>query len=199
MVQTRGKHHGKMCGHRLYERNAFLILYFDCMSELQKSVYVETTIPSYATAKPSMDIISANRQSLTKLFWEYERNKYKLYISQFVLAECRQGNSEAAKRRLEFIKDITLIPETDSTADLANEYFSFLKISERAKTDCFHLAVCVEAKIDYLLSWNCSHLGIEAYAKIYEYNGKKGLWVPKLVTPEHLIELEREKSNAVQS
>jgi hypothetical protein len=90
-----------------FGRSATQILYFDCMDEPQKSVYVETTIPSYATAK----------------------------------------------------------------------------------TDCFHLAVCVEAKIDYLLSWNCSHLGIEAYAKIYEYNGKKGV----------LIELEREKSNEVQS
>jgi len=178
-------------------RAYLFFVYLKPMNELQKSVYVETTIPSYATAKPSMDIISANRQNITKLFWEYESSKYRFYISQFVLAECRQGNPEAAKRRLEFIKDITLIPETDSTENLANEYFNFLKITERAKTDCFHLAVCVEAKIDYLLSWNCSHLGVEAYAKIYEYNSKKGLWIPKLVTPEHLIQLEREESNAV--
>lgn len=148
------------------------------MSELQKSIYIETTIPSYATAKPSLDIISATRQNITKLFWEYERNKYRLYISQFVLAECKQGDIDAANRRLEFIKNIALIPETDSTENLANEYFKFLKISERAKTDC-------------------SHLGVEAYAKIYEYNGKKGLWIPKLVTPEHLIQLEREKSNVI--
>jgi len=167
------------------------------MSELQKSIYIETTIPSYATAKPSLDIISATRQNITKLFWEYERNKYRLYISQFVLAECKQGDLDAANRRLEFLKNIALIPETDSTENLANEYFKFLKISERAKTDCFHLAVCVEAKIDYLMSWNCSHLGVEAYAKIYEYNGKKGLWIPKLVTPEHIIQLEREESNVV--
>jgi predicted nucleic acid-binding protein len=171
--------------------------YIYYMEKLQKSVYIETTIPSYATAKPSIDIISANRQNITKLFWEYEKNKYKLYISQFVIEECRQGNADAAKRRLEFIKDIALISQTDTTENLANEYFNFLKISERAKTDCFHLALCVEAKIDYLLTWNCSHLGIEAYAKIYEYNNKKGLWIPKLVTPEHLIQLEREESNAV--
>jgi len=167
------------------------------MEFIQKKVYVETTIPSYATAKPSMDIISANRQGITRLFWEYERNKYQFYISQFVLDECKQGDPEAAKRRLEFIKNITIISETNSTADLANEYLNLLKISERAKTDCFHLAVCVEAKMDYLLTWNCSHLGVEAYAKIYEYNGKRGFWIPKLVTPEHLIQLEREKSNDV--
>ena len=169
------------------------------MNTLKKAVYVETTIPSYATAKPSVDILSANRQAITKLFWEYEANKYKLYISQFVLDECQQGDSEAAKRRKSFIKDIPLIPDGDSTAALANEYFKFLKIPDRAKTDCFHLAVCVEAKIDYLLSWNFSHLGVEAYAKIFEYNNKRGIWVPKLVTPEMLIQYEREAQNELQS
>jgi hypothetical protein len=67
----------------------FSILPF--MHVSKKTVYVETTIPNYATAKPSMDILSANRQTITKLFWEYERDKYKLYISQFVLDECKQG------------------------------------------------------------------------------------------------------------
>jgi predicted nucleic acid-binding protein len=164
-------------------------------SSLKKTVYVETTVPSYATAKPSIDILAANRQAITKLFWEYEKDKYKLYISQFVLQECKQGDPEAVKRRLDFIKDIPLILEKDSTVNLANEYFNLLKIPERAKTDCFHLAVCVEAKIDYLLSWNCSHLGINAYAKIYEYNNKRGIWIPELVTPEMLIQLEREEQH----
>jgi predicted nucleic acid-binding protein len=167
-------------------------------SPLKKTVYVETTVPSYATAKPSVDILAANRQAITKLFWEYEKDKYKLYISQFVLQECKQGDSEAAKRRLDFIKDIPLILEKDSTMDLANEYFNLLKIPERAKTDCFHLAICVEAKIDYLLSWNCSHLGVNAYAKIYEYNNKRGIWIPELVTPEMLIQREREEQHELQ-
>jgi len=98
-----------------------------------------------------------------------------------------------------FIKNIPLIPDRESTATLANEYFNFLNIPERAKTDCFHLAVCVEAEIDYLLSWNCSHLGVEVYAKIYEYNHKKGIWIPELVTPEMLIQYERDKQNELQS
>jgi hypothetical protein len=45
------------------------------MHASKKTVYVETTIPSYATAKQSKDILSANRQAITKLFWEYEKDK----------------------------------------------------------------------------------------------------------------------------
>jgi hypothetical protein len=52
------------------------------------------------------------------------------------------------------------------------------------------LAVCVVEKIDYLLSWNCTHLGVVSYAKIYNYNESHGLWTPALVTPEVLMELE---------
>jgi hypothetical protein len=35
-----------------------------------KNIYIETTIPSLATAKPSRDTITAGRQASTMLFWE---------------------------------------------------------------------------------------------------------------------------------
>ena len=165
------------------------------MASIRRSVYIETTIPSYATAKASRDLITAHRQAVTRLFWENERQKYDLYISQFVIDECSRGDEEAVKRRLYLIKDITLIPENNNIAELAEIYFSFLEIHERAKTDCFHLAVCVDAKLHYLLSWNCSHIGMISYAKVYEYNKKEGLWTPEFLTPEILMEFEREENN----
>ena len=79
----------------------------------KKSVYVETTIPSLITARTSKDLITAYRQDISKLFWENERNKYDLFISQYVFAECSDGDTEAAKRRLELIKDISYIPITE--------------------------------------------------------------------------------------
>jgi len=52
----------------------------------------------------------------------------------------------AASRSLpNFIKDITLIPENNTIAELVEVYFGFLEIPERAKVDCFHMAVCVDA------------------------------------------------------
>jgi len=50
-----------------------------------KSVYIETTIPNLATGRPSRDTIIAGRQAATMLFWENERIKYDLFISQYVL------------------------------------------------------------------------------------------------------------------
>ena len=74
------------------------------------SIYIETTIPSLATSKPSRDIILAGRQAPTILFWENERHNYDLYISQYVIAECSLGDVEASERRLNFIKGIPIIP-----------------------------------------------------------------------------------------
>ena len=49
---------------------------------------------------------------------------------------------------------------------------------------------CVNAEIDYLLSWNCTHLGIYTFLKLKEYNEKNGLFTPLLLTPEALMSID---------
>jgi hypothetical protein len=154
-----------------------------------KSLYIETTIPSLATSKPSRDMIIAGRQAATILFWESERHKYDLYTSQYVIDECLQGDTEAAKRRLEFLESIAIIPKSEHISGLANEYQKLLNIPDKSIIDCFHLAVCVVSEMDYLMSWNCTHLGINTFIKIQKYNESKGLFTPILLTPEALFEI----------
>jgi hypothetical protein len=160
------------------------------MENAKKSLYLESTIPSYATARGSKDVIKAARQSMTKLFWEQERHNYELVVSQYVIDECSLGDREAAQKRLELISGIPVLETSERVEELAAIYQKYLNIPDRAKTDCFHLAICVIAKVHFLLSWNCSHLGINAYLKVREYNEKDGYWTPLLVTPENLINLE---------
>jgi hypothetical protein len=162
------------------------------MDDKRKTLYIETTIPSLATARISGDVITAGRQAITKLFWEQERRKYDLCISPFVIEECRLGDSDAAQRRLAFLEGIRLLAVTAEVVELAAVYQKILQIPDKAKTDCSHLATCVIEEIDYLLSWNCTHLGITSYEKARKYNEKQGLWTPFLVTPDALIEIREE-------
>jgi hypothetical protein len=154
------------------------------MDSPKRKVYIETTIPSLITARLSGDIGILFRQQKATEFWENERQKYDLYVSLYVIEECAKGDKEAARRRLELIKDIPQIPKTKETDKLAEEYFKFLQIPSRAKTDCSHLAICVANKIDFLLSWNLTHLGDIAYQKVLEYNIKHDLWTPGLLDPD---------------
>jgi hypothetical protein len=157
------------------------------MDEDRKSIYVESTIPSYATARPSADLIAAAHQVLTRIFWEEHRSQYDLYVSEYVIEECSRGDSEAAQKRLDYVVGIPVYPKTAEIEALATVYQKLLDVPNRAKTDCNHLAVCVIQLIDYLLTWNCGHLGPVSQVKIRDYNDKHGLWTPALVTPESFV------------
>jgi hypothetical protein len=160
--------------------------------EAKKSVYIESTIPSYATARPSSNILNTLRKAQTETFWQI-RDRFKLWISQDILDEISGGDKDAAQRRLEFVKGIEVLPEPNDLDTLADIYQALLGIPARAKQDCFHLACCVLNRIDYLLSWNCTHLGAVAQGKVSIYNDKHGLWMPSLVTPEILYAIAMEE------
>ncbi len=162
----------------------------------RKSVYIETTIPSLVTARPSRDIGELFRQQVARDFWEFERQKYDLYISTYVWEECEKGDKEAAKRRLELIKDIPQIPKSKETDELAEEYFVFLQIPQKAKTDSSHLAICAINRIDFLLSWNLTHLGDIAFNKVVEYNTRRNLWTPELLDPDTFMRKMRRREEA---
>jgi hypothetical protein len=157
-----------------------------------KSIYIETTIPSLVAARQSRDMISAAHQVITKNFWENERRNYDLYISQFVLDECAKGDPEAAKKRLDLIADIQPLPITRETIELAPIYKQLLAIPDKANIDAFHLAVAVIAEMDYLLSWNFTHMGVVSYSKLLKYNEGKGLKTPLLITPEAFMNYEKD-------
>jgi len=45
-----------------------------------KTVYIETSIPSYLTARASADVKSTTWQLVTKQWWLEESKKYELFI-----------------------------------------------------------------------------------------------------------------------
>src|SRR5512145_1642582 len=83
------------------------------------TVYIETSIVSYLTARPSRDLLVAAHQQLTVTWWEQERAHYDLFTSQVVLAEARAGDPEAAQRRLAVLERLPLLDVTDAAITLA--------------------------------------------------------------------------------
>ena len=162
------------------------------MAYEKRRLFIETTIPSLATARPSLDVITAGRQEVTKLFWELERHKYQLFVSQDVLDECALGDPEVAKRRLDFLAGIPILPKTREMLELAYVYQKLLEIPDRAMTDSLHISTSVLTGMHYLLSWNFAHFGIKSYERLREYNDKHGLKTPFLTAPDALIETEEE-------
>ncbi|GBU20468.1 hypothetical protein R80B4_00346 [Fibrobacteres bacterium R8-0-B4] len=162
------------------------------MDNSEKSVYIETTIPSLITARPSRDIDTFYRQNVTKRFWETERHNYDLYISNYVLSECKRGDPEFAKMRLSLIDGIQILDTNQDIEELAKEYHKLMNIPTAAEIDGFHLAICVIRNVDFLLSWNLKHLGQRSFALMVEYNTKHGLHIPILCDPNTLLSATEE-------
>ncbi len=66
---------------------------------MAQTVYLETSIIIYLTARPSRDLVTAARQELTRDWWGRRRVSFDVYVSEAVIAEAQVGDSEAAARR----------------------------------------------------------------------------------------------------
>ena len=67
------------------------------------SAYIETTIPSYSMALPSMNVIQATRQASTRAWWDGGCSSFDLFTSQEVLQEAKLGDADMARQRLELL------------------------------------------------------------------------------------------------
>ena len=85
----------------------------------KKTVYIETSIVSYLTARPSSDLLAAAWQKATLDWWDTQRDRFDLYISDIVLDEAGKGDSEAAARRLDVLSGIPVLAITEAVLTLS--------------------------------------------------------------------------------
>jgi len=86
---------------------------------MKPTVYIETSIVSYLTARPSGDLIVAAHQKVTQDWWENQRGCFELYSSQLVSDEAKSGDPLAAARRLQALQEIPLLDINDQVEPLA--------------------------------------------------------------------------------
>src|SRR5207302_9724095 len=87
---------------------------------MKSRVYLETTIPSYLTSRPSRDLIIAGHQQVTRESWEKRRGTFQLYISQLVLDEASAWDPVAARERLKARRNLPLLDLTPEVTELAS-------------------------------------------------------------------------------
>ena len=120
---------------------------------MKRKVYIETSVISYLTARPSKTILGAAHQQLTQSWWE-KRFEYDLFVSQSVWQECAAGNPDAATRRLAAIEGLDLLVITEEMIALAEALISQRLIPAKAIEDALHIAIATLHHVDFLLTWN---------------------------------------------
>jgi hypothetical protein len=155
---------------------------------MKPSVYLETTIIGYLAMRPSRDIITAARQQITAKWWQNHRANYDLFVSLPVVQECGAGDQVAAEERLVFIADIPLLDVTAAAEELANQLIANVPMPPRAQVDALHLAIAAVHEVDYLLTWNCTHLANPSLIRRIETTCKRfGVEPPILCTAQQLL------------
>lgn len=155
---------------------------------MQMKLYLENSVVSYLTARPSRDVITVARQELTRDWWRNQRERYELYISEFVVSEASDGDPEAAARRLDALDGIPVLGLGETAIELAEKFVEEGPLPEKATVDAFHIAMAVVNGMDYLLTWNFKHIANALLRhRIEEMSRAEGYEPPVICTPEELL------------
>lgn len=155
---------------------------------MKPRIYIETSIPSYLTARRSRDLVATANQELTQEWWDTRKDDFYLVISEFVVREASAGDPNAASNRLAAIAGIPELNVTDEVGELARILIEQIPIPAKAQLDAFHIAIASVHGIDYLLTWNCTHINnAELRPRIEAICRSQGFEPPIICTPQELL------------
>ena len=156
---------------------------------MKPKLYIETSVVSYLTARPSRDVLTLAHQALTREWWESARSEFDIYASRLVVAEAQLGDPEAAAARVTILEPLTLLAETPESRLLARKLLSSGGLPAKAASDALHIAVATVHGMDYLVTWNCRHI---ANARMLRFVTNvchaAGFEAPVICTPEELVD-----------
>ncbi len=153
-----------------------------------KSVYIESSVISYITARPSRDIVTSARQAITIEWWDEYKDSFYIYISELVMEEISSGDFVAAKRRLSVIEKIPMLEATENSKKLAKALIVENAVPESSAEDALHISIAAVQNIDFLLTWNFKHINnANTRDKISKVITQLDYACPVLCSPEELV------------
>ena len=156
---------------------------------MKPRVYLETTVVSYLVGRLSRDVIVLGNQELTREWWANKRDDYDFFISEAVVAEIAVGDAELVRQRLAIAERVKLLAVTEEAERLAPLLLRGAGLAPNAQTDALHMALATVHGMDYLLSWNCSHIANAAIRRAIERQCRaSGYEPPVICTPQELTE-----------
>jgi len=158
---------------------------------MKKSVYVETTVVSYLTAKPSRDIIIAGHQEATRELWIKLSSRYKTYVSALVFEEAGRGDPYQARMRLAAIAKFPMLDIEDEAQLLAEKILAKKGIPTEYPEDALHIAIAAINGMEVIITWNFTHLNNPfTRKKVRKIVEAEGYICPEICSPEELLEVK---------
>ncbi len=153
-----------------------------------QTVYLETTVVGHIAGRlhPVASVLA--RQQVTREWWDTASVRYQLFVSDLVLAECGDGDSDAARERLEVVDGLVVLRTTDAANNLAASLIVAHAVPESEPRDALHVALAAINGIDYLATWNFKHIMNPATQHlIADVCRQAGIESATICTPEQLL------------
>ena len=155
------------------------------------AVYLETSVISYATSRPSRDLVLAARQQITREWFALRAAAYELFVSQLVAIEASGGDNEAAQERTMFLQGMARLRVTEQAGELATRLVESGAVPRTAAEDALHIAIAAVHGVSYLLTWNCKHIANATMRQAIEGACREAGYEPPIIcTPEELVDDE---------
>ena len=153
------------------------------------SIYVETSVVSYLVGWLNQrDLVVAHNQQVTREWWSRRRSEFELFISPVVIDEARKGDPPLAAQRLEYLATLAILAVTPEARALSRDLLRLTGIPRKAELDALHISVAAVSGMNYLLTWNCTHIAnAEILPKVYEVCRDAGYEPPFVCTPLEIL------------
>ena len=103
---------------------------------------------------------------------------------------------EVASKRLELLDGLPVLQLNEEVRSLTRKYDQELGLQGRARADLPHFAFAVAYEMDYLVTWNCTHIANGTIIRrLLFFNDQLGRPTPLIVTPEEILESPDEVPN----
>jgi len=156
---------------------------------MKPRLYIESSVISYYTSRPSRDLIAAGHQQITQQWWSQQLSRYEPYISEVVHEEISRGDATAVALRQRAVEGFARLTVTPDVTRLARKYYAALDLPDKARLDALHLALAVQNGMDYLVSWNFAHIvGARPRSIVQKINYRMKVETPVICTPEELVD-----------
>jgi predicted nucleic acid-binding protein len=154
----------------------------------KKKVYVESSVISYLTARPARILSKLVKQQQTADWWE-NRQRWELFISTTVVQEIQKGDPDAALKRIDAVEGLPQLPATGEALEMAHQLVEEGAVPKKALDDALHIAIAAMNSMDYLATWNQTHIfNPDTIEKLYSALRKFGYKPAVLVRPDYLLE-----------
>ncbi len=157
---------------------------------IKPTVYVETTVVSYLTSRPSNNVVISSRQDATRQLWNEHFDSFEFIVSDIVITEIKEGDENKRQHINRICRDAGYQPTTICTpTDLIEEMQMKEKLdppTDSILEECYRIKDELNAKFSSMQEFSAYLKKVNAEEKA---RGRK--YIPAPPPPDFYKNIEK--------